>query len=264
MSSDNTPSIPISQVAAQFKATPLSQLPDLIEQWSADPRAGVSQLIGSARRRLQLHDLELRRTDSLYALQAELAMQGLAFVVGVDEVGRGAVAGPLTVAAVALPVDDKLLGLDDSKRLSPQRREELAVRIRERASAVSIVHIPAQEIDLMGMALCLKAAVSRALLGAGREPDAVLLDGNPLRIHPRERAIVKGDSSQACIAAASIVAKVTRDAYMVELDSEYPGYGFASSKGYASPEHIDAIRTRGLTPVHRASFCTAFTSETLF
>ena len=264
MTPENATTLPIARIAERFKAAELSQLPELIELWADDPRAGVARLVGSAQHRLHLHELELNRTEALYALQARLDAQGHTFVVGVDEVGRGAVAGPLTVAAVALPLHEKLLGLDDSKRLSPQRREDLAGHIRRVASAVSIVHIPAQEIDLMGMSLCLKAAVSRALLGIGRDPDSVLLDGNPLRVHPRERAIVKGDSSQACIAAASIVAKVTRDSYMVELDKEYPGFGFAASKGYASPEHIEAIRIQGLTPVHRASFCTAFTSETLF
>ena len=150
-------------------------------------------------------------------------------------------------------------------QLSPQRRCLLAARIAEVATAVGICHVPAERIDEMGMARALRAAVVGAVSDTGLVPDRVLMDGNPLGAVPNERSVVHGDAKVACIAAASIVAKVTRDELMVELDAEYPGYHLAQSKGYASPEHIAAIRERGLSPIHRASFCGNFLeTATLF
>ena len=171
----------------------------------------------------------------------------------------------LTVCAVALPDDPKVWGVNDSKQLSAQRRGELAVKIRQVAQAVGICHVPPARIDEVGMARALREAMLGAIADTGVEPDAVLIDGNPLHIHPKERTLVKGDARVACIAAASIVAKVTRDEMMVEYDEQFPGYHLASSKGYASPEHIEAIRERGLTPIHRVSFCQNFLeTERLF
>jgi ribonuclease HII len=182
----------------------------------------------------------------------------------VDEVGRGSVAGPLTIAAVVLPFEPVILGLNDSKKLSPARREELAQQIHELATAVGISHIEPNVIDRDGMAASLRTAMAQAIEACQLEPDLVLIDGRPMRIHPRERCIVKGDSTVACIAAASIVAKVCRDALMVAADEAFPGYGFASNKGYASEEHIQAIREKGLTPFHRATFCRGFFQQQLF
>ena len=192
----------------------------------------------------------------MYARMRELGGAGV--VVGVDEVGRGSVAGPLTVCAVCLPNEPRIWGVNDSKQLSPARREMLAVRIAETARAIGICHIPPERIDAIGMARSLREAVAGAVADTGLAPDCVLMDGNPLGAVPNERDVVHGDATVACIAAASIVAKVTRDELMVELDAEYPGYHLARSKGYASPEHIQAIRERGLTPVHRVSFCGNF------
>ena len=199
----------------------------------------------------------------MYRTMAELGGPGV--VVGVDEVGRGSVAGPLTVCAVCLPDEPRIWGVNDSKQLSPQRRCLLAARIAEVATAIGICHIPAARIDEMGMARSLRAAVAGAVSDTGLDPDCVLMDGNPLGAVPHERNVVHGDAKVACIAAASIVAKVTRDELMVELDSEYPGYHLAQSKGYASSEHIAAIREHGLSPIHRASFCGNFLeTATLF
>ena len=179
---------------------------------------------------------------------------GEGIVVGLDEVGRGPLAGPLTVAAVALPDDPQIIGLDDSKKLSSKRREELAALIQEQALCVGIAHIEPQAIDACGMAVSLRVAFTRALAQCPLEPDVVLVDGNPLHIHERERNIIKGDGKVACIAAASIVAKVTRDAFMVQMDARYPEYGFASNKGYGTAAHIAAIKEHGPCPLHRMSF----------
>ena len=179
---------------------------------------------------------------------------GSGVVVGLDEVGRGPLAGPLTVAALVLPDEPQVEGLDDSKKLTPKRREELAGRIEETACAIGLYHVESARIDAAGIGPCLKEAFSGALARCGVEPDAVLVDGNPLHIHPKEQSIVKGDGKVACIAAASIYAKVKRDALMVELAGRYPGYGFERNKGYGTAEHIAALRRWGPTDVHRRSF----------
>ncbi len=188
---------------------------------------------------------------------------GLGIVVGIDEVGRGALAGPLTVAAVALPDEPQVVGIDDSKKLSPKRREALAAQIREVALGVGICHIPPDEIDACGMAASLRVCMGRALAacerdiaarGNGSGADAVLVDGNPIHLHANEKTIVKGDGKAACIAAASIVAKVTRDALMVEYAQSYPAYHFDSNKGYGSAAHIEALHELGPCELHRRSF----------
>ncbi|MDR3316116.1 MAG: ribonuclease HII [Coriobacteriales bacterium] len=207
---------------------------------------------------------ETERTAALY--REQLSFGATAIVVGLDEVGRGPVAGSLTVCAVVLPAQPQIRGLDDSKRLTAKKREALCGEIKAVASAWNLAHIAPEDIDAAGMAACLRRAFSSALGGLEleRDPDAVLIDGNPLGIHPRERNIIKGDAKVASIAAASIVAKVTRDALMVKLDAQYPGYGLAQNKGYASPEHIKAIQTLGLSPVHRKTFCHNFLQQSLF
>ena len=169
------------------------------------------------------------------------------------------------VCAVCLPVEPRVWGINDSKKLTPARRELLSVKIAEVATAIGFCHIAPADIDEMGMTRAIRAAVAGAVADTGLEPDCVLMDGNPLGAVPHERDVVKGDAKIACIAAASIMAKVTRDEMMVEYDAEYPEYHLAESKGYASPEHIEAIRKHGLCPLHRVSFCGNFLqTERLF
>ena len=177
---------------------------------------------------------------------------------GCDEAGRGCLAGSVYAAAVILPDGYQNELLNDSKQLTPKMREEVAGRIRDHARSIGICHIPPDTIDRVGMARALRMAMAGAIEKTGIEADCVLIDGNPVHVHPKEVCVVKGDARCASISAASIVAKVTRDALMDDLDAIYPGYGFASSKGYASQEHIDAIRAHGLTPVHRSTFCGNF------
>ena len=246
------------EIAAALSDAPEDEALVLMERYAEDPRKQVQHAIAAARKRIERAAAERDRVHGMYSLMREMGGEGI--VVGVDEVGRGSIAGPLTVGAVALPDDPEILGLNDSKQLTPRRREELAAKIREVATAIGICHIPPARIDEAGMARALREAMLGAIADAAVEPDCVLIDGNPLHIHPKEKTLVKGDARVACIAAASIVAKVTRDELMVELGDQYPGYHLAESKGYASPEHIAAIRERGLTPIHRASFCQNFLS----
>ncbi|WP_251158024.1 ribonuclease HII [Caniella muris] len=247
---------PASAVARALREAPLEGLEALIEACSDDPRATVASAVARARRRLERERADRERVAGLYRTMDGLAGGGLA--VGVDEVGRGPLAGPLVVGAVVLPPEPMVWGIDDSKRLSPAARERLDARIREVATAVSLVWVPPSDIDAHGMSACLRRAMGEAVSACGVEPDAVLIDGNPVHAHPRERCLVGGDGRVASIACASIVAKVARDRRMVELDAVYPGYGFASNKGYGSASHIAAIRSLGLTPEHRASFCGRF------
>lgn len=163
-----------------------------------------------------------------------------------------------------LPLEPPILGLDDSKKLSPARRRELAQQIEEVACAIGISHIEAPVIDRIGMAAALRSAMTQAIEKCRVEPDLVLIDGRPIHVHEKERCIVKGDSTVACIAAASIIAKVCRDELMVSADSDFPGYGFASNKGYASAEHIKAIQERGLSSLHRRTFCQNFLQQQIF
>lgn len=213
-------------------------------------------------------ELRRQRSAELYAYQEEVVSEFSGTpsegpVIGLDEVGRGPLAGPLTVAAVCLPAEPLLSDIDDSKKLTPARREKSAAEIAGVALGIGMAHIQPAEIDAAGMSASLRVAFSRALAscladlsehGVAAEPRAVLVDGRPLSIHPREHALVKGDSSVASIAAASIVAKVARDAIMDALAEEHPGYGWESNKGYGTAAHIAAIRELGPTDLHRKSF----------
>lgn len=231
----------------------------------ADTRKGVRTAVEVARRRLAAEAAERERLAGMYAFERALADErGAHVIVGLDEVGRGPVAGPLAVGAVVLPADDPIAGLNDSKQVKPEQRELIAEQVRQRALAWTVCYVQPDEIDARGMSASLVSAFRRAVAAveaAGVVPDLILLDGNPLHMDAREVNVVKGDAKCASIAAASIVAKVERDALMVELDATYPEYGFASNKGYASEDHIKAIKDHGLSPVHRASFCTAFTQS---
>ena len=168
---------------------------------------------------------------------------------------------------MVLPDQPRIPGLNDSKQVKPESREVIAVRIKEIALAWTVQYVSPEDIDANGMTASLLHAFRAALAeveSAGVKPDTVLLDGNPLHMDPREVNVVKGDGKCASIAAASIVAKVERDALMCEYARQYPEYDFSSNKGYASAAHIQAIKDHGLCPIHRASFCHAFMQESLF
>ncbi|WP_139653188.1 ribonuclease HII [Raoultibacter phocaeensis] len=255
----------VADIRSRLQQADAAEFAVLERSLVADTRKGIASALESARHRLEAEALEEQRIASLYALQHELAEGGLA--VGLDEVGRGPVAGPLTVGAVVLPGEPRIPGLNDSKQLTPERREELSIRIKEVAIAWTIQHVQPDELDAVGMTASLRFVFHKAVMeieAQGIRPDAILLDGNPLRIDPRERSVVKGDAKCASIAAASIVAKVERDRIMCLYAEQYPAYCFDANKGYASKEHIEAIKNQGLCPIHRTTFCTAFVQETLF
>ncbi len=255
----------VAELRAALQGVDRAGYEALARALAADERKGVKQALAAARRRLDAKDAEATRLEQLYTFEHELAGGGV--VVGLDEVGRGPVAGPVSAAAVILPDTPRLAGINDSKQLSEQRREILAAQIKEVALAWAVEHVEASVIDELGMAQALRQAFAGALSrveAGGLRADAVLLDGNPLHLDPREKSVVKGDARCASIAAASILAKVERDALMRTYAQRWPAYHFESNKGYASAEHIAAIQTHGLCPIHRSTFCYAWTQETLF
>ena len=176
-------------------------------------------------------------------------------LAGVDEAGRGPLAGDVVAAAVILDPARPIAGLADSKKLTAKRREQLAVLVRERALAYCVARASAQEIDQLNILQATLLAMTRAVDGLGQIPEWVLVDGNRLpRWSYRAEAVVKGDARVAAISAASILAKVARDADMLIMDQQYPQYGFARHKGYPTPDHLKALQQHGATPEHRKSF----------
>ena len=204
------------------------------------------------------YEQEQERLRVLFAYERALYLAGADVVAGVDEVGRGPLAGPVSAGACVLGPGVEIPYLNDSKRLSEKRREEVAAALREQAYAWHVAHVPAEVVDIYGIVGALKRAMHEAVAGLLLRPDVILLDGLPLKLWPQERAIVKGDGKIACIAAASVLAKVERDAIMRIADQSYPEYGFSRNKGYGTAEHIAAIREFGPTPIHRHSFCGDF------
>lgn len=244
----------IEEIRQLLAATPTSRLTAFLVAYAEDPRAGVQSALASGHARLERQRRERSRLTSLYRLECHLRRNGCQVIAGLDEVGRGALAGPLTAAAVILPSSPRIEGLNDSKKLTPERREELAERVRCVALGVSVSHVPASEIDAIGIGNAVRQAMILALEDLAVQPDHILVDGLPVRIAAHETAVVKGDSSVAAIAAASIVAKVARDALMRSLADEYPEYRFDVNKGYGTSEHMRAIGQSGLSAVHRRSF----------
>lgn len=191
----------------------------------------------------------------LWGLENAVHGEGYGVVCGVDEAGRGPLAGPVCAAAVILPRGLVIEGLNDSKKLTEKRRESLYGEITSSAEAYGIAFASVEEIEELNILGATYLAMNRAIAALGREIDLALIDGNRnAGIEYPSRTVVKGDSLCASIAAASVLAKVTRDRYMTELDERYPGYGFAKHKGYGTKAHYAAIRELGASPVHRPSF----------
>ena len=203
---------------------------------------------------------DLRREAGLWAFERALRRRGFARVAGADEAGRGAHAGPLAAAAVILPEGKRgrVPGLADSKLLTHAAREACYAEIVERAVAWSVVVVSCDEIDAVGLHRCNVLALRRALWALEPRPDYVLTDGFPVAgLGVPGLAMWKGDAVAACIAAASVIAKVTRDRIMIDMDADFPEYGFAQHKGYATPDHKAALRAHGRCAQHRHSFNTA-------
>jgi len=175
-------------------------------------------------------------------------------IAGIDEVGRGSLFGPVVAAAVILDPKRRIVGLDDSKKLPAERRETLAERIREHAVAWAVAEVDAQRIDAWNIYQASRQAMTAALQMLSTVPDYLLIDAMKLDVLIEQKSLIKGDAKSISIAAASILAKTFRDARMAELDAVYPQYGLAQHKGYGTPEHLEALRVHGPSPLHRYSF----------
>ncbi|MET0287027.1 MAG: ribonuclease HII [Polyangiales bacterium] len=221
----------------------------------ADPRAGAAQILEAIARRRFDNRSEGQRLRTLLKYETALWSTGVLHVAGVDEAGMSPLAGPVSAAAVVFKPGFRLPGVDDSKKLDARRREQLAVEIKAQAVAWCVGYAEVDEIDTINIYWAGLLAMRRAVEGLQVAPEHVLLDARRLKelTVPQQR-IIKGDAKSLTIAAASILAKTSRDARMTELDREFPGYGFAKHKGYPVREHVSALRELGATPHHRRSF----------
>ena len=247
----------ITDIKNLFQAADTEKLPELISVYENDARSGVQNLILTARKRLDALEKEKARTESLKKFEYEYEAYGC--LCGIDEVGRGPLAGPVVAGAVILPKNCDILYLNDSKQLSEKKREELYDVIMEKAVSVGLGFSSPERIDEINILKATYEAMRQAISKLSVQPavllnDAVTIPGVEIKQVP----IIKGDAKSVSIAAASIVAKVTRDRLMVEYENILPGYGFASNKGYGSKEHIEALQKLGPTPIHRRSFIKNF------
>ena len=243
----------IGEIRELAKHASIEELKSYVPVWEADERAGVRKLAESARKKLAAFEKEVART---YAMQEyERKHAECRYICGIDEVGRGPLAGPVVAAAVILPKDMDIYYLNDSKQLSAKKREQLYDEIMEKAISVGIGFADERCIDEINILQADYVAMRMALSKLSVTPDILLNDAVMIpEVTIPQESIIKGDAKSVSIAAASIVAKVTRDRYMVDMDSVYPGYDFASNKGYGSAKHIEALKTIGPCEIHRRTF----------
>lgn len=247
----------VGLIREELKAAADERLPDFIYTWEEDPRAGVQALVEQARKRLKRLKEEKERIYRLSQYEREYASWG--YICGIDEVGRGPLAGPVVAGAVILPTDCEILYINDSKKLSEKKREELYDVIMEKAVAVGIGMVGPARIDEINILQATYEAMREAIQKLPVQPDILLNDAVTIPgVKIRQIPIIKGDAKSISIGAASIVAKVTRDRLMVEYDKIMPEYGFASNKGYGAKAHIQALKRSGPSPIHRNSFIKNF------
>ncbi len=199
--------------------------------------------------------------ESLLTYEKMYLDRGCRYICGVDEVGRGPLAGPVTVAAYVTDFSRLTEGVNDSKKLSEKKREKLFSELKDNAVCYNVVSLDNNVIDKINILNATKQAMKQAIEGLTVKPDVVLIDAVELDIPYRTHSIIRGDALSYSIAAASIVAKVTRDRFMTELDAVFPEYGFASNKGYGSKKHIEALLKYGPTPLHRKTFIRNFVKD---
>jgi ribonuclease HII len=228
----------------------------LVAALETDPRQGAQQLAKRILQRRRSNRAEGQRLHSLLRFELELWLQGMTLIAGVDEAGMAPLAGPVVAGAVILPQHYKLRGLNDSKKiLDEARRAEMAAQIKQDAICWSVGFAAVEEIDTINIYHAGLLAMQRAVQGLSCVPQFVLVDARRIpNCSIPQRGIIHGDALSATIAAASIVAKTTRDAHMIELDAQYSGYGLASHKGYPTPEHCRLLKELGALPIHRRSF----------
>jgi len=228
---------------------------DLEAALASEPRAGARAVLASVKRRRRSNRAEGQRLRNLLRYETRLWERGVTLVAGVDEAGMAPLAGPVVAAACILPRDYRPRGVDDSKQLDAGERERLAEDIKKNAVAWAVGRAEVGEIDRLNIYWAGILSLRRAVLGLDPRPEHLLIDARRIRdLDIPQDGIVHGDALSLTIAAASILAKTTRDAWMARMDEEHPGYGFARHKGYPTPDHVAALRERGACPIHRRSF----------
>ena len=226
----------------------------LFEELILDGRAGVQAAISKRKRELQKQVDEDLRLEKMLAYEKELYAQGIDLIAGVDEVGRGPLAGPVVAAAVILPKACKIPGLNDSKKIPKSKHKEIYEAVLQNAISIGIGVKDNQVIDQVNIYEATKLAMMEAIGQLEPQPQHLLIDAMKLDLPIPQTSIIKGDANSLSIAAASIVAKVTRDQMMEEFDQEYPGYDFAQNAGYGTAKHLAGLDKLGVTPIHRRSF----------
>ncbi|MCH5342630.1 MAG: ribonuclease HII [Acetatifactor sp.] len=241
------------EIKEQLQAACEDELPEFIRTYESDEREGVRKLVCAARKRLEALKRERERTEKLKEYERKYA--DLSFICGIDEVGRGPLAGPVVAGAVILPKDCEILYINDSKQLSEKKREELFSVIEREAVACAVGYASPERIDEINILQATYEAMREAIGKLDPQPDILLNDAVTIpKVTIPQVPIIKGDAKSISIGAASIYAKVTRDRLMVEYDKVFPEYGFADNKGYGSAAHIEALKKYGPTPIHRKSF----------
>jgi ribonuclease HII len=249
----------IGEIKEKLKQWDDKDLAQFLAQYQHDDRSGVVALCNQAIKRMAAYEKELARMETMMQYERQFASYGA--ICGIDEVGRGPLAGPVVAGAVILPKDCDILYLNDSKQLSAKMRDRLYDEIMEKALATGIGYASEKRIDEINILNATYEAMREAIGKCGITPDILLNDAVTIPgISIRQVPIIKGDAQSASIAAASIIAKVTRDRLMEQMDEQYPGYGFASNKGYGSGEHIAALKKLGPCAIHRKTFIGHFVS----
>ena len=226
-----------------------------IEKLKSDSRKTTTKLAEQCIRKNEKLKEEKKRIESIKEIEKDLHQKGYKYIAGVDEAGKGALAGPVTAAAVIFPEEVNLLEVNDSKKLTAKERESLYSKIVKQASAVGVGMVSVEKINEMGISTANRLAMKKAVDNLVIEPDFVLIDCIEVNnLGVLSNSIPKGDSRCYCIAAASIIAKITRDRKMVKLSKDYPEYGFKANKGYGTPEHQKAVEKHGYSDIHRKSF----------
>ena len=247
----------IGEIREEFEQADGQMLRFLYDVYAEDKRAGVVSLISKYKKLEEKIEAEKKRMEDMYIYERKY--WDFQYICGIDEVGRGPLAGPVVAGAVILPKDCDILYLNDSKKLSEKMRESLYDEIMEKAVATGIGIVGPNVIDEINILQATYEAMRIAIGNLKVKPDLLLNDAVKIpEVDIRQVPIIKGDAKSASIAAASIIAKVTRDRLMDQYDEVLPGYGFASNKGYGSSEHIRAIQELGATPIHRQSFIKNF------
>ena len=243
----------ISDIKKIFDDADMGTLSSVIEKYRADERLGVQKLIKSALKRFSDYENEKMRMNEMFHFERLYSEKK--YIAGIDEVGRGPLAGPVVACALILPKNCDILYINDSKQLSAKKRDELYDELRNKAVSYGIGIVGHEKIDEVNILQATYIAMRDAISKLSVKPDQLLVDAVKIpEVDTDQRGIIKGDARSASIAAASIVAKVYRDRLMEEYDKKYPGYGFAENKGYGTKVHTDALKTVGPCEIHRRSF----------